>query len=103
MPSIAFAAMAVLPALALLWWALLRRTTTVIPHALTETVESEDFRKWLGEDSSWILWGRDEEGRYYAVTPGALAGRRIRRKTREFRKPGEREASQDADAGQRPA
>lgn len=99
MPSYVLAAMALLPALPLLWWALLRRTTTVIPEALTEAVESEDFRRWLAGDSTWFLWGRGEDGRYHAITFGALAARRLIRKANELHKLGERGAAADTDSG----
>ena len=99
MPSFALAAMAIVLALPVLWWAFFRPTTIVLPHALTQAVESEGFRRWLGEDSTWLLWGRDEEGRYYAITFGGLAARRLRRKADEFQEPDEREEAKNADAG----
>lgn len=74
----------------------------MIPEALTEAVESEDFRKWLAKDSTWLLWGRGEEGRYHAITFGALAARRLRRKAYELQRGGEPDTAAKADAGSSP-
>ena len=79
---LSFAIGAVLLAVPALWWAFVRETTIVFPHALAETVESESFRRWLGEEATWLIWGRDRQGRYYAVVPGSLAARRFRDKVR---------------------
>ena len=73
-----------LSALAALWWAFVRQTTVVIPMTLFETVETQEFREWLGEKPRWMIWGRNEDGCYYAITFGTVAARQIRNKAIEL-------------------
>jgi hypothetical protein len=80
----AVAVLAIPAALFALWWGFVRQSRVVIPMALLDTVETEAFRAWLNGKARWLLWGRDEDGRYYAITFGRLAACRIRNKAVEL-------------------
>jgi hypothetical protein len=66
------------------WWARFHLTKVLIPHELTNAVESEGFRVWLGECGCWRIWGRDPDGRYYAIARGWLGARAILKKAKSL-------------------
>jgi hypothetical protein len=64
-------------------WILIRPTKVAFPETLNEWLGSEEFRTWLGEDDHWVLWGRESDGRYFAIAKGYLGARHIRKKAFE--------------------
>lgn len=63
--------------------AFLRPTKIVFPPELTPAIESEAFRRWLGEQpqkEDWFLLGRDLDGRFFLSVIGSVAARRLRKR-----------------------
>jgi hypothetical protein len=66
------------------WWAFVHPAKIILPESLNQAVETEAFRDWLGEQSNWLVWGRQLDGKYYALTKGKLAARKLQKKAESY-------------------
>jgi hypothetical protein len=81
--AIGLAIFAIVPAI---WWAYFRYTKAVIPGPLSDVVESEEFRSWLGQCRYWLVFGRKRDGHYQIIACGWLGARAIMRKAKQMQR-----------------
>ncbi len=62
--------------IAVIFWFYFRQVKILVPF---EVAETEAFREKLDDVPGTMIWGRDDDGQYYAIVWGAEAARTLRR------------------------